>query len=144
MGGRSEQRSKRRGARYFFGACFIGFGSGLFAVSTLTMAMCMPVQDIVGRGLALGSWGAAQATAAGLGVAIGAVLKDFVGKLAMDGSLGVGLINPAIGYIFVYHLEILFIFITLAVLGPLAQQINRINRSTKNKNGSFGLSEMPV
>ena len=131
-------------ALYFFGACFIGFGSGLFAVSTLTIAMCLPVEDIVGRGLALGSWGAAQATAAGLGVAIGAVLKDFIGKLAMDGSLGVGLVNPAVGYIFVYHLEILFIFITLAVLGPLAQQINRINRSTKNKTGSFGLSEMPV
>ena len=129
---------------YFCGACFIGFGSGLFAVSTLTMAMCMPVEDIIGRGLALGSWGAAQATSAGIGVALGALLKDFIGKLAMEGSLGAGLISPAIGYIFVYHLEILFIFITLAVLGPLAQQINRINRSTKNKNGSFGLSEMPV
>ena len=129
---------------YFCGACLIGFGSGLFAVSTLTMAMCMPVENIIGRGLALGSWGAAQATSAGFGVALGALLKDFIGKLALDGSLGVGLIDPAIGYIFVYHLEILFIFITLAVLGPLAQQINRINRSTKNKTGSFGLSEMPV
>ena len=129
---------------YFFGACFIGFGSGLFAVSTLTIAMCMPVEDTIGRGLALGSWGAAQATSAGLGVALGAVIKDFIGKLAMDGSLGVGLVSPAIGYIFVYHLEILIIFITIAVLGPLAQQINRINRSTKNNRSSFGLSELPI
>ena len=129
---------------YFCGACFIGFGSGLFAVSTLTMAMCLPTADIVGRGLALGSWGAAQATSAGVGVALGAVLKDTIGKLAMDGNLGVGLVSPAIGYIFVYHLEILFIFITLAVLGPLAQQIDRINRSIKSKNGSFGLSELPI
>ncbi len=130
-------------ALYFFGACFIGFGSGLFAVSTLTIAMCMPVEDTIGRGLALGSWGAAQATAAGVGVALGGLLKDSIGQLAIDGYLGVGLVSPAIGYIFVYHLEILFIFITLAVLGPLAQQINRINRSTK-KNDSFGFTELPV
>ena len=129
---------------YFLGACFIGFGSGLFAVSTLTMAMCMPVENIIGRGLALGSWGAAQATSAGAAVALGALIKDFIGNLAMNGSLGVGLVSPAIGYIFVYHLEILLIFITLAVLGPLAQQINRINRSTKDKKGSFGLAELPI
>ena len=85
-----------------------------------------------------------RATLAGIGVALGALVKDFVGKLAMGGSLGVGLIDPAIGYIFVYHLEILLIFITLGVLGPLAQQINRINRSINKKTGSFGLSEMPV
>ena len=108
------------------------------------MAMCLPAEDVIGRGLALGSWGAAQATSAGVGVALGAVLKDTIGKLAMDGNLGVGLVSPAIGYIFVYHLEILFIFITLAVLGPLAQQIDRINRSIKSKNGSFGLSELPI
>ena len=129
---------------YFIGACFIGFGSGLFAVSTLTMAMCMPVNDVIGRGLALGSWGAAQATSAGLGVALGGVLKDFVGEAAMGGSLGAGLVDPVIGYMFVYHFEILLIFVTLAALGPLSQQISRINKSKEIKKGNFGLAEMPT
>lgn len=131
-------------ALYFIGACFIGFGSGLFAVATLIIAMSMPVEDTIGRGLALGSWGAAQATAAGVGVALGGILKDYIGKIAMEGGLGVGLIDPVVGYMFVYHLEILLIFITLAALGPLAQQINRINRSNEIKKGRFGLAEIPT
>lgn len=129
---------------YFLGACLIGFGSGLFAVSTLSIAMSIPVDKGVGRGLALGSWGAAQATAAGVGVALGALVKDFVGNLAVAGELGGALNNLATGYNFVYHLEILLIFVTLVVLGPLAQHLNRVNRSKKNQASTFGLSEMPV
>ena len=129
---------------YFVGACLIGFGSGLFAVSTLSIAMSIPVDKGVGRGLALGSWGAAQATAAGVGVALGALIKDAVSNLAVAGQLGGALNNLATGYTFVYHLEILLIFITLVLLGPLAQHLNRINRSKKKQAGTFGLSEMPV
>ncbi|MED5473581.1 MAG: PucC family protein [Pseudomonadota bacterium] len=129
---------------FVVGALVIGFGSGLFAVSTLLIAMTMPTEKNIGRGLALGSWGAAQATAAGVGVALGGIIKDSVGSMAIKGDLGVGLISPATGYIFVYHLEILIIFVSIAVLGPLAQQINRINRSKKIENGEFGLSELPV
>ena len=94
--------------------------------------------------MALGSWGAAQATAAGTGVALGGIIKDTVGLMAINGDLGVGLINPATGYIFVYHLEILIIFVSIVVLGPLAQQISRVSRSKKTKNGDFGLTELPV
>ncbi len=129
---------------YFVGTVFIGFGSGLFAVSTLLIAMAMPIEKDIGRGLALGSWGAAQATAAGTGVALGGIIKDTVGLMAINGDLGVGLINPATGYIFVYHLEILIIFVSIVVLGPLAQQISRVSRSKKTKNGDFGLTELPV
>ena len=106
--------------------------------------MSIPVDKGVGRGLALGSWGAAQATAAGVGVALGALVKDFVGNLAVAGELGGALNNLATGYNFVYHLEILLIFVTLVVLGPLAQHLNRVNRSKKNQASTFGLSEMPV
>jgi BCD family chlorophyll transporter-like MFS transporter len=56
---------------FFVGACLIGFGGGLFSVATLTAAMTMPSAGKAGRGLALGAWGAAQATAAGLSIAIG-------------------------------------------------------------------------
>jgi len=56
---------------FYVGAALIGFGAGLFAVAMLTGAMTMPVLGNAGRGLALGAWGAAQATAMGLGVAMG-------------------------------------------------------------------------
>ena len=129
---------------YFSGAVLIGFGSGLFAVSTLTIAMALPVNKGVGRGLALGSWGAAQATAVGLGVALGAFIKDTIGNLALAGYLGGGLNNIATGYTFVYHVEILLIFVTLVALGPLAQNLERIDRSKKRQKGSFGLTELPA
>ncbi|MEQ8367505.1 MAG: PucC family protein, partial [Roseicyclus sp.] len=55
---------------FFTGAACIGFGGGLFSVATLTAAMTMP-SGKAGRGLALGAWGAAQATAAGVSIAMG-------------------------------------------------------------------------
>jgi BCD family chlorophyll transporter-like MFS transporter len=62
----------------------------------------------------------------------------------MRGEFGAALNDLATGYTFVYHLEILLIFVTLVVLGPLAQHLNRISRSKKNQKGSFGLSELPA
>ena len=57
-------------ALFFAGAGLIGFGGGLFAVSTLLAAMRMPATGRAGHGLALGAWGAAQATGAGLAIAL--------------------------------------------------------------------------
>ena len=59
-----------------------------------------------GQGLALGAWGAAQATAAGLAIAIGGTLRDAVGALAQSGALGPTLDTPGTGYSVVYHIEI--------------------------------------
>jgi MFS family permease len=50
------------------GVTLIGFGGGMFAVSTLTAAMS--IEDENQRGLALGAWGAVQATTAGLAIAM--------------------------------------------------------------------------
>jgi BCD family chlorophyll transporter-like MFS transporter len=106
---------------FYMGAGFIGFGGGLFAVSTLMAAMSMPAQGVAGRGLALGAWGAAQATAAGIAIALGGTLRDWIGAVAMSGALGDGLATPTTGYSFVYHAEIGLLFLTLAVLGPLVR-----------------------
>jgi MFS transporter, BCD family, chlorophyll transporter len=108
-------------ALFFAGAAGIGLGAGLFAVSTLTAAMAMPTRGVAGGGLALGAWGAAQATAAGLAVALGGGIRDVVHNLAMTGRLGEGLMTPDIGYSVVYHIEIGLLFLTLAVLGPLVR-----------------------
>jgi BCD family chlorophyll transporter-like MFS transporter len=125
---------------FFAGAAMIGFGGGLFAVSTLTAAMTMPAGK-AGRGLALGAWGAAQATAAGLSTAIGGGLRDIVNTAATQGRLGVALDDPATGYSVVYHVEILLLFITLVALGPLV----RTATTDRDRDGAkFGLADLPT
>ena len=93
------------------GATLIGLGGGLFSVGTLTAAMRMEEKSFVG--LALGAWGAAQATAAGLATAIGGAVRDVVSGLATNGAFGAALATPATGYAFVYHIEIALLFATL-------------------------------
>ncbi len=122
------------------GACVIGFGNGLFAVATLTAAM-----GLEGRGqrtgLALGAWGAVQATAAGAAIGFGGVFRDFVSWLAETGALGPTLNGPATGYGAVYHLEILLLFLALAAIGPLAR--HAANGRTQ-RSGAFGLADFPT
>jgi BCD family chlorophyll transporter-like MFS transporter len=127
---------------FFAGATIIGFGGGLFAVATLTAAMTMPAAGIAGRGLALGAWGAAQATAAGLGVAIGGTVRDITNASALSGNLGEALASATTGYSVVYHLEIALLFATLVVLGPLVGS----RRGTYNSedNRKIGLADFPI
>ncbi len=80
-----------------------------------------------------------QATAAGLAVAVGGGLRDVISALAEQGALGTALSSPAIGYSFVYHLEIALLFATLVALGPLVR-----HRGAHVPQGTrFGLSDMP-
>ena len=127
---------------YFLGTLFIGFGTGLFSVSLLIIAMALSSKTNLGSGFILGSWGAAQAIGAGLGIAVGGILRDVVNKIALSGYLGSTFENNSIGYIFVYHLEILLIFITLIALGMLSQEINK-RKIKDHAQKSFGLSEIP-
>ena len=128
---------------FYAGAALIGFGGGLFAISTLTAAMTMPATGTAGRGLALGAWGAAQATAAGLSIAIGGGLRDWVDHAAMSGHLGEALMTPATGYSFVYHTEVGLLFVTLVILGPLVRQSGPL---TPMESGSrpMGLADFPT
>lgn len=107
-------------ALFYAGAGAIGFGAGLFAVSTLTAAMTLQTRG-AGAGIALGAWGAAQATAAGLSIFFGGTIRDIVSHLATSGKLGSVLTDASLGYTFVYHLEIGLIFVTLIALGPLVR-----------------------
>ena len=127
---------------YFLGTLFIGFGTGLFSVSLLIIAMALSSKTNLGSGFILGSWGAAQAIGAGLGIAVGGILRDVVNKIAFSGYLGSTFENNSIGYIFVYHLEILLIFITLIALGMLSQEINK-RKIKDHAQKSFGLTEIP-
>ena len=78
-------------------------------------------------GLALGAWGAVQATAAGLGMAAGGLLRDLVGALATEGWFGRTLAGPATGYAFVYALEVVLLLATVVVMGALVGDRQRLN-----------------
>ncbi len=130
-------------ALFYAGAFGIGFGGGLFAVSTLVAAMTLPMGEKAGQGLALGAWGAAQATAAGLAIALGGTIRDAVGTLAGSGALGETLKTPGTGYSVVYHLEIGLLFTTLIVLGPLVRLAFTTQPKTQ-ENGRIGLADFPT
>jgi MFS transporter, BCD family, chlorophyll transporter len=99
------------------GTALIGFGGGLFAVGSLTAFMQLAHNGQ--SGLALGIWGAVQASAAGGAAAFGGLFRDLVTQAADAGLLGATLAVPEIGYCAVYHLEIALLFATLISLGPL-------------------------
>lgn len=122
------------------GTVLIGFGGGLFGVSTLTAAMSMAGDS--DNGIVLGVWGAVQATAIGSGIALGGGIRDLIDGFASQGLLGPALTGPAVAYGVVYHLEILLLFVTLAIVGPLAQPWQR-SRSAKVTEKRFGLDQMP-
>ena len=120
------------------GATLIGFAGGLFSVGMLLTAMEMPEADLTG--MVLGAWGAVQATAAGVAMALGGVLRDVVGHLAQSGWLGEVLDSPATGYSFVFHLEIYLLFVVLVALGPL---VRRHTLSSPRIARPFGLAQLP-
>jgi BCD family chlorophyll transporter-like MFS transporter len=101
------------------GVFLIGLGGGLFSHGTLTATMnSAPANQ---RGLALGAWGAAQATAAGVAIAIGGIMRDVVGGMGLiAGESGAG------GYAFVYAVEIILLLATLAAMSPLVNQSRRV------------------
>ena len=118
------------------GTGLIGFGGGLFSIGTLSAAMSLETGGHVG--MALGAWGAVQATSLGLSIALGGALRDVVSGLALHGDLGVVLTSAGAGYSAVYHLELLLLFMTLVALGPLVKSFKR-----SPKGEAFGLAEFP-
>ena len=118
------------------GTVLIGFGGGLFSVGTLSAAMALERKEHIG--LALGAWGAVQATAAGVAVAAGGAVRDVVSSLAQQGLLGEALVSPVTGYSFVYHVEMYLLFAALIALGPLVRR-SRVAAATPH----FGLAEFP-
>ncbi|MFC0389434.1 BCD family MFS transporter [Muricoccus vinaceus] len=115
------------------GVALIGFGGGLFAHATLTA--CMQLAPAGQAGLALGAWGAAQATAAGFAIALGGLLRDLLMRPATAGALGEALASPATPYGAVYLIEIALLFATLAALGPLAQHAAGAARRAATSTG---------
>jgi BCD family chlorophyll transporter-like MFS transporter len=70
---------------------------------------------------------------------LGGTIRDIVTSIASTGALGDGLTGPAVGYAFVYNLEILLLFATLIAIGPLALKGGHAMRSSSK----FGITELP-
>jgi BCD family chlorophyll transporter-like MFS transporter len=103
---------------FALGIFLIGLGGGLFAHGTLTATMQMAPPEQVG--LAMGAWGAVQATAAGLGMAAGGLVRDGV-------ALGS---SSVLGYSAVYGLEIVLLALTLWAMAPMMRPAQPSVRAT--------------
>ena len=94
---------------FTIGVVFIGLGAGLFGHGTLTATMnsAPPGQ----AGLALGAWGAVQASAAGVGMALGGIFRDIAAQFTTSAN----------AYAIVYSLEIVLLISTIVIMIPLGK-----------------------
>lgn len=92
---------------FVIGTGLAGLGAGLFGHGTLTATMRSAPRAQVG--LALGAWGAVQATSAGIAVALGGVIRDIIAGLP-----GAETFRPETPYTPIFALEM--VLLLLAVL----------------------------
>ena len=94
---------------FTIGVVFIGLGAGLFGHGTLTATMnsAPPGQ----AGLALGAWGAVQASAAGVGMALWGIFRDIAAQFTTSAN----------AYAIVYSLEIVLLISTIVIMIPLVK-----------------------
>lgn len=120
------------------GVTLLGFGSGLFSVGTLIAVMTLARRDQ--SGLALGAWGAVQATSLGCALALGGMVRDLAASAAPTLSSSDWMSPTYAGYSAVYHIEVALLFATLVALGPL---VRRYSPSADERGSKFGLPELP-
>jgi BCD family chlorophyll transporter-like MFS transporter len=94
------------------GTWLAGLGAGLFGHGTLTATMRSAPREQVG--LALGAWGAVQATAAGIAVALGGIIRDLVTTLP-----GAETFRPEAPYTPVFSLEFALLVAALVAIAVL-------------------------
>jgi len=97
----------------------IGFGGGLFGHGTLTATMNHAPEDQ--RGLALGAWGAVQASAAGLAVGLGGVIRDIVAAATAAHPVFPSIGAAATGYTSVYAIEVVLLLVTIVAMARLTR-----------------------
>nr|WP_274609757.1 PucC family protein [Rhodobaculum claviforme] len=92
------------------GTFLVGFGAALFSHGTLVATMRSAPREQVG--LALGSWGAVQATCMGIAVMIGGLARDL---LMLRGGPDMA---PEHAYVPVFAFEMVLLLAALAVAAP--------------------------
>jgi len=101
---------------FTLGVLLAGLGTGLFGHGTLTATMQLAPRAQVG--IAMGAWGAVQATSQGVGATIGGAIRD----LTRGVDLGLGVAPKADGYVMIFGLELALMLATLAAMWPLLQR----------------------
>ncbi|MEM7470089.1 MAG: PucC family protein [Pseudomonadota bacterium] len=101
-------------ASFLAGIFLVGIATGLFGHATLTATMRAAPSDRIG--LALGAWGAAQACAAGLGVALAGIVRDVI--VGLQGPAGNA---AALPYNTVFGIEAFSLLVAIIVLWPMVQ-----------------------
>lgn len=100
---------------FLLGVFATGVGAGLFGHATLTATIRTAPSNRIG--LALGAWGAVQATAAGIGIALAGIVRDLiVGIQHIAGKA------PETPYNTVFLIEILFLALAIAVALPFLRR----------------------
>jgi BCD family chlorophyll transporter-like MFS transporter len=110
-------------ALFVCGTGLVGLGAGLFGHGTLTATMNSAPPDRAG--LALGVWGAVQATTAGAGTALGGVLRDLLALLPGDVLPMLGT-SAALPYLAVYALEAALLAAAALACLPLIARMRRV------------------
>jgi BCD family chlorophyll transporter-like MFS transporter len=118
---------------FLSGVFLVGLGAGLFGHATLTATMRAAPPERTG--LALGAWGAAQATSAGIGVALAGIVRDII--VGLQGPAGPAAHAP---YTLVFTIEAVSLLAAILVILPLARsalrQILPTNANSKRAEAS--------
>ncbi len=121
---------------FLLGVLLIGIGTGLFGHATLTATIRAAPSERTG--LALGAWGAVQATAAGIGVALAGIIRDLLVSWQGDG------IGSQLPYTVVFMIEILFLVVALIVIAPLLMKSGKAKQHTTRRARMTKTSKTPV
>ncbi|PWK62571.1 PucC family protein [Roseicyclus mahoneyensis] len=116
---------------FVIGTAFAGLGAGLFGHGTLTATMRSAPRAQVG--LALGAWGAVQATAAGIAVALGGILRDMILTLPNADTF-----RPEAAYTPVFTLELALLLAAVVAIFALRRKQARLSQTmsyTCSKDG---------
>lgn len=118
---------------FLIGNFLIGFGGALFGHGTLTATMNRAPKEQIG--LALGAWGAVQATAVGVGMALSGILRDLINGLQLNlpGTEAEGQ-SVITGYLAVYSIEIILLVITIIVSLPLLRRKPQPDRAEHSES----------
>lgn len=108
---------------FVIGTGLAGLGAGLFGHGTLTATMRAAPRAQMG--LALGAWGAVQATAAGIAVAMGGVIRDVIAALP-----GAETFRPETPYTPVFALELAFLLAAVGAIFILRRKETRLSQTT--------------
>jgi BCD family chlorophyll transporter-like MFS transporter len=126
---------------FLIGNFLIGFGGALFGHGTLTATMNRAPKDQAG--LALGAWGAVQATAAGLGIALSGGIRDLVNAALGTTEGPLGFAGAASGYVTVYGIEIALLLVTIVATIPLIRQTSALQAGSSETERAMALENAP-